>query len=83
MYIYYKRQITHIFYMFMKLFCIMTRQGLCELRTTDNADKFKKPLVVAFYDVDYDKNEKGTNYWRNRYGNSVLYNVRLFEYMCI
>jgi protein disulfide isomerase family A protein 3 len=31
-----------------------------------NADKFKKPLVIAYYDVDYEKNEKGTNYWRNR-----------------
>ncbi len=27
---------------------------------------FKEPLVVAFYDVDYVKNAKGTNYWRNR-----------------
>jgi protein disulfide isomerase family A protein 3 len=24
------------------------------------------PLVVAYYDVDYVKNVKGTNYWRNR-----------------
>ncbi|OTF78585.1 hypothetical protein BLA29_011484, partial [Euroglyphus maynei] len=27
---------------------------------------FKPPTVVAFYDVDYVKNPKGTNYWRNR-----------------
>lgn len=40
--------------------------GLCGHRTQSNAEKFKKPLVVAFYDVDYVKNEKGTNYWRNR-----------------
>lgn len=40
--------------------------GLCGHRTQGNADKFKKPLVIAYYDVDYDKNEKGTNYWRNR-----------------
>ena len=24
------------------------------------------PLVVAYYNVDYEKNPKGTNYWRNR-----------------
>lgn len=40
--------------------------GLCAHRTTSNADKFKKPTFVAFYDVDYTKNPKGTNYWRNR-----------------
>jgi len=32
----------------------------------DNADQFKQPLVVAYYGVDYVKNTKGTNYWRNR-----------------
>ncbi|KAK2151762.1 hypothetical protein LSH36_352g00009 [Paralvinella palmiformis] len=40
--------------------------GLCGHRTTSNMDQFKKPLVVAYYDVDYMKNAKGTNYWRNR-----------------
>ena len=40
--------------------------GLCAHRTQSNADKFKKPTFVAFYDVDYTKNPKGTNYWRNR-----------------
>ncbi|XP_045215771.2 protein disulfide-isomerase A3-like [Mercenaria mercenaria] len=40
--------------------------GLCAHRTSDNADKLKKPLIVAYYDVDYTKNVKGTNYWRNR-----------------
>ncbi|XP_076105172.1 protein disulfide-isomerase A3-like [Mytilus galloprovincialis] len=40
--------------------------GLCGHRTQANADKFKKPLIIAYYDVDYEKNEKGTNYWRNR-----------------
>ncbi|KAL5004683.1 hypothetical protein ScPMuIL_018139 [Solemya velum] len=40
--------------------------GLCAHRTPDNADKFKTPLVVAYFDVDYVKNTKGTNYWRNR-----------------
>jgi len=40
--------------------------GLCGHRTSDNAKDFKDPVVVAFYDVDYVKNPKGTNYWRNR-----------------
>ncbi|KAK3096713.1 hypothetical protein FSP39_002612 [Pinctada imbricata] len=40
--------------------------GLCGERTQGNAEKFKRPLIVAFYDVDYVKNVKGTNYWRNR-----------------
>ena len=26
----------------------------------------QEPIVVAYYDVDYVKNVKGTNYWRNR-----------------
>lgn len=40
--------------------------GLCGHRVQDNVNNFKKPLVVAFYNVDYVKNSKGTNYWRNR-----------------
>lgn len=40
--------------------------GLAGHRTTGNSNQFKKPLVTAFYDVDYVKNIKGTNYWRNR-----------------
>jgi len=40
--------------------------GLCGHRTTSNMEQFNKPLVVAYYDVDYVKNIKGTNYWRNR-----------------
>ena len=40
--------------------------GLCAHRTPDNADKLKKPFVVAYYGVDYVKDPKGTNYWRNR-----------------
>lgn len=40
--------------------------GLVGHRTGDNARDFKMPLVVAYYDVDYVKNVKGTNYWRNR-----------------
>jgi len=40
--------------------------GLCGHRTTDNAKDFGNPLVVAYFGVDYAKNPKGTNYWRNR-----------------
>jgi len=40
--------------------------GLCGHRTGDNVKDFKMPLVVAYYGVDYAKNVKGTNYWRNR-----------------
>eukprot|EP00095_Tigriopus_kingsejongensis_P001310 snap_masked-scaffold1226_size54525-processed-gene-0.1 protein:Tk01310 transcript:snap_masked-scaffold1226_size54525-processed-gene-0.1-mRNA-1 annotation:"disulfide-isomerase a3 precursor" len=41
--------------------------GFVGHRTIDNVKDFqRKPLVVAYYDVDYVKNEKGTNYWRNR-----------------
>lgn len=40
--------------------------GLVGLRTRDSIQDFKNPLVVAYYTVDYQKNPKGTNYWRNR-----------------
>ncbi|XP_033749423.1 protein disulfide-isomerase A3-like [Pecten maximus] len=41
--------------------------GLCGHRTQGNAASFsRRPLIVAYYDVDYVKNIKGTNYWRNR-----------------
>ncbi|XP_063980859.1 protein disulfide-isomerase A3 [Diachasmimorpha longicaudata] len=40
--------------------------GLVGIRTRENADQFENPLVVAYYAVDYVKNPKGTNYWRNR-----------------
>ncbi|XP_014249457.1 protein disulfide-isomerase A3-like [Cimex lectularius] len=42
------------------------QHGLVDHRQRDNADDFKAPLVVAYYKVDYAKNPKGTNYWRNR-----------------
>ena len=35
-------------------------------RQRDNANDFKPPHIVAYYNVDYVKNAKGTNYWRNR-----------------
>ncbi|XP_005807506.1 protein disulfide-isomerase A3 [Xiphophorus maculatus] len=41
--------------------------GICPHLTDDNKDQLKgKDLLVAYYDVDYDKNPKGSNYWRNR-----------------
>lgn len=40
--------------------------GMVGVRTRDNAREFKNPLIVAYYNVDYVKNPKGTNYWRNR-----------------
>lgn len=40
--------------------------GLCGVRTRDSQADFKNPLVVVYYAVDYVKNPKGTNYWRNR-----------------
>ncbi|XP_037074243.1 LOW QUALITY PROTEIN: protein disulfide-isomerase A3-like [Pollicipes pollicipes] len=40
--------------------------GLAGHRTTENAADFKAPLIIAYYNVDYVKNPKGTNYWRNR-----------------
>jgi len=40
--------------------------GICGVKTTDNGADFSNPLVTAYYAVDYTKNPKGTNYWRNR-----------------
>lgn len=40
--------------------------GLVGVRTRDSLKDFVNPLVVAYYGVDYEKNPKGTNYWRNR-----------------
>ncbi|XP_066158872.1 protein disulfide-isomerase A3 [Euwallacea fornicatus] len=40
--------------------------GLVGVRKTDNQREFNKPLVIVYYGVDYVKNPKGTNYWRNR-----------------
>lgn len=45
-------------------FCF--RHGLVGHRTRDSAPDFKPPFVIAYYAVDYAKNPKGTNYWRNR-----------------
>jgi len=40
--------------------------GIVGVRTQANIDDFRNPLVIVFYDVDYTRNPKGTNYWRNR-----------------
>ncbi|CAG5128365.1 unnamed protein product [Candidula unifasciata] len=40
--------------------------GLCGERTQANAEYFKYPIIVAYYNVDYARNAKGSNYWRNR-----------------
>ncbi|XP_013793250.2 protein disulfide-isomerase A3-like, partial [Limulus polyphemus] len=53
------------FCIFFSLSCICSH-GLAGHRTQENFLQFKSPLVVAYFNVDYDKNTKGTNYWRNR-----------------
>ncbi|XP_055606688.1 protein disulfide-isomerase A3 [Uranotaenia lowii] len=40
--------------------------GLAGVRSRESINDFKNPLVVVYYAVDYVKNPKGTNYWRNR-----------------
>nr|ACO10726.1 disulfide-isomerase A3 precursor [Caligus rogercresseyi] len=40
--------------------------GLVGHREHGNMMDFENPLLVAYFDVDYVKNVKGTNYWRNR-----------------
>jgi protein disulfide isomerase family A protein 3 len=40
--------------------------GLVGHRTTGNVAGFKQPLLTVYYEIDYIKNPKGSNYWRNR-----------------
>jgi protein disulfide isomerase family A protein 3 len=40
--------------------------GLVGHRKPENRQEFENPLFVAYFGVDYVKNPKGTNYWRNR-----------------
>ena len=40
--------------------------GLTGHLTPDNGQFFKNPQCVAYYQVDYLRNPKGTNYYRNR-----------------
>lgn len=47
-------------------FILRNKHGLVGHRTSKNEGEFQNPLIVAYFDVDYKKNPKGTNYWRNR-----------------
>ncbi|XP_053350065.1 protein disulfide isomerase family A, member 7 isoform X2 [Clarias gariepinus] len=41
--------------------------GLCPHLTSENRDSLRsQDLLAAYYNVDYVRNPKGTNYWRNR-----------------
>ncbi|XP_066490974.1 protein disulfide-isomerase A3 [Tiliqua scincoides] len=41
--------------------------GICPHMTEDNKELIQgQDLLVTYYDVDYEKNPKGSNYWRNR-----------------
>lgn len=54
-------------YMYKTFLSLHGSFGICPHMTDDNKDQLKgKDLLVAYYDVDYDKNPKGSNYWRNR-----------------
>lgn len=49
------------------IICFIGSFGICPHMTEDNKDLIQgKDLLVAYYDVDYEKNAKGSNYWRNR-----------------
>jgi len=45
---------------------ITCSHGLVGYRKKENMEAFKPPYVGVYYAVDYVKNPKGTNYWRNR-----------------
>uniref|UniRef100_A0A183IPG3 Protein disulfide-isomerase n=1 Tax=Soboliphyme baturini TaxID=241478 RepID=A0A183IPG3_9BILA len=49
-----------------KKFIKFEKHGLCGHRTESTSDHFRMPVVVAYYGVDYKKNAKITNYYRNR-----------------
>lgn len=49
-----------------KRFLAASMNGLCGVRTSDNAYSFSRPLIVVYYTIDYVKDVKGTNYYRNR-----------------
>ncbi|XP_048849263.1 protein disulfide-isomerase A3-like isoform X2 [Brienomyrus brachyistius] len=41
--------------------------GICPHVTQENRDKLKgRDLLIAFYDLDYVRDPKGSKYWRNR-----------------
>lgn len=49
-----------------KRFMATSMNGLCGVRTSDNAYSFGRPLIIVYFKVDYTKDPKGTNYYRNR-----------------
>ncbi|CAJ0578176.1 unnamed protein product, partial [Mesorhabditis spiculigera] len=50
-----------------KNFLVHETNGLAGVRTQGNLFQFEaKPLVTVYYNVDYVKDPKGSNYWRNR-----------------
>lgn len=48
-------------------------------RKSDNRQDFTNPLIVGYYSVDYVKNPKGTNYWRNR----ILKVILTLQIICL
>ncbi|CAP30096.1 Protein CBR-PDI-3 [Caenorhabditis briggsae] len=50
-----------------KNFLVHETVGLAGIRTQGNLFQFEqKPIVIVYYNVDYVKDPKGSNYWRNR-----------------
>ncbi|KHJ94193.1 protein disulfide-isomerase domain protein [Oesophagostomum dentatum] len=50
-----------------KTFLIEETVGMAGIRTQGNLFQFEqRPLVVVYYNLDYLKDPKGSNYWRNR-----------------
>ncbi|KAF7638195.1 Protein disulfide-isomerase [Meloidogyne graminicola] len=50
-----------------KNFLIQETNGLCAVRTQGNLFQFtQRPLIIVYYNVDYARDPKGSNYWRNR-----------------
>lgn len=50
-----------------KNFLLQETTGLAGIRTPSNEFQFQKlPLVTVVYNLDYIKDPKGSNYWRNR-----------------
>lgn len=48
------------------IFTFYSSHGLVGHRTSSNAGDYSKPTVVVYYNVDYTRDAKGTNYVRNR-----------------
>lgn len=47
---------------------LLCRFGICPHLTQENKDSLRKrDLLTAYYDLDYLRNPKGSNYWRNRW----------------